>query len=66
MQYAIALEMKYKRLRYSDSLAEAVVLQKAVHYSLVIMLCLPIKRRLSSLSPSTNRLRHLAIRLLTR
>ena len=28
MQYAIALEMKYKRLRYSHSLAEAVVLQK--------------------------------------
>ena len=27
MQYAIALEMKYKRLRYSHSLAEAVVSQ---------------------------------------
>ena len=28
MQCAIALEMKYKRLRYSHSLAEAVVLEK--------------------------------------
>ena len=28
MQYAIALQMKYKRLRYSHSLAEAVVSQK--------------------------------------
>ena len=28
MQYAIALEMKYKRLRYNHSLAEAGVLQK--------------------------------------
>ena len=28
MQYAIALEMKYKRLRYSHSLAKAVVSQK--------------------------------------
>ena len=26
MQYAVALEMKYKRLRYSHSLAEEVVL----------------------------------------
>ena len=28
MQYAIALEMKYKRLRYSQSLTDAVVSQK--------------------------------------
>ena len=28
MQYAIAFEMKYKSLRYSNGLAEAVVLQK--------------------------------------
>ena len=28
MQYAIALEMKYKRLKYSHNLAEAIVSQK--------------------------------------
>ena len=50
MQYAIAFEMKYKRLKYSHSLAEAV------HHSLVIMLCLPIKRHLISLSPSSESL----------
>ena len=52
MQYAIALKMKYKRMRYSHSLAKAG-LAEAVHHSLVIMLCLPIKRRLISLSSSS-------------
>ena len=60
MQYAIALEMKYKRLRYSHSLAEAV------HDSLVIMLRLSIKRRLISLSPSSELLVPSIFPLLTR
>ena len=50
------LEMKYKRLRYSHSLAEAVVSQKKVDDSLVIMLRRPIKRRLKYLSPSSESL----------
>ena len=39
--------MKYQRLRYSHSLAEAVVLQKQFRTALTI------KRRLNSLSPSS-------------
>ena len=63
MQYAITLKMKYKRLRYSHSLAEAV---EEVHDRLVIMLRLSIKCRLISLSPSSELLGQSILPVLTR
>ena len=55
MQYAIALEMKYKRLRYRHSLAEAVVLQKQFTTALSSC-CADHQSRLISLSPSSESL----------
>ena len=56
MQYGTALEMKYKRLRYSHSLAEAVVSQKQISTALSSCCAYQSNVVLISLSPSSEQL----------